>query len=227
MVSGIRFLAASGAYGNTIASLQTAGKDGASSAEIFQLEAGATNSPNRLGFFGAAGAPSSPVIVGAYQDRSHITDHVGTNLGHLVNTKYTGAMTAEVSGVNLTLTGHTLDTIPPESGTVLLRFQEPTGASVATQNGVLRAIDLTAASGAPVVTDLVNGVTVQASQLSDGIGHTGDTSWTQISDGGGALTLADQATEMVTHDWSIIISASPDAAGRKIDWGFYAEIEYL
>ncbi len=227
MVSGIRFLASSGAYGNTIASLQAIPRDGASDAEIFQLEAGATNSPNRLGFFGQGGAPSSPVIVGAYQDRTHITDHVGTNLGHLQQVKYTGAMAATVSGVNIVVTGHTLDTIPQESGTVLLRFQEPNGSNVTTQNGVLRAIDLTAASGAPVVTDLVNGVTVQAAQLADQDGFSGDTSWTQISDGGSALTLEDQAASHVTHDWHIIISASPDAAGLKIDWGFYAEIEYL
>lgn len=167
------------------------------------------------------------MIVGAYQDRSHITDHVGTNLGHLVNTKYTGAMAAEVSGVALTLTGHTLDTIPQESGTFLLRFQEPTGALVTTQNGVLRAIDLTTVGSAPDVTDLVNGVTVQAAQLADTDGYSGDTSWTQISDGGSALSLEDQAAAQVTHDWHIVVSASPDAAGAKTDWGFYAEIEYL
>ena len=227
MVSGIRFLASSGAYGNTPASLIAAGRGGSPGAEIFSLSPTAPSSPNRLGFFGAGGAPSSPVIVGAYQDRTHITNHVGANLGHLMNIKYTGAMTAEVSGVNLAVTGHTLDTIPRESGTLLVRFQEPNGNNVITQNGVFRAIDLTAASGAPLVTDLVNGVTVQAAQLADMDGFSGDTSWTLISNGGAALSLENHTAEHVTHDWHIIVSASPDAAGVKLDWGFYAEVEYL
>jgi hypothetical protein len=77
MVSGIRFFASSGAFGNTIASLYAAGK-ATPGAEIFNFEIGATDVPNRLGFFGLGGAPSSPVIVGQFQDRSHITNAVGS-----------------------------------------------------------------------------------------------------------------------------------------------------
>lgn len=223
MVSGIRFFASSGAYGNTIASLYAAGRS-EPGGEIFFLLAGDTNSPNRVGFFGAGGAPSSPVIVGTYQNRTHITNHAGDNLGHLVNNKYTGSMLAEVSGVPFSAG---LEDIPRESGTLLLRFREPTDSLVTTQNGVLRAIDLTAASGAPDTTDLVNNVTVRAAQLADTDGFSGDTDWTLISNGGAALSLEDQAAEASVHDWHIIVSASPDAAGRKVDWAFYAEVEYL
>lgn len=224
MVSGIRFMGCSGVMGNTQATLYANGQ-ATPRAEIFNLEAGATNSPNRLGFFGTGGAPSSPVIVGTYQSRSHITDHVGSNLGHLINVKYTGSSTAEVSGVSLTVTGHTLATIPQASGTLLVRFTEPNATAVTTQNGVFRAIDLTAASGAPNTADLVTGVTVQAAQLQDTAGNAGDSSWTNL--GSSDLSLANQSLSQAVHDFHIIVSASPTAAGRKIDFAFYVELEFL
>lgn len=223
MVSGIRFFASSGAFGNTIASLYTAGR-AEPGGEIFALLAGDTESPNRIGFFGLGGAPSSPVVVGTFQERTHITNHAGDNLGILCNAKYTGASTAEISGVAFTAG---LENITSESGTLLLRFREPNDQLVTTQNGVFRAIDLTAASGAPVVTDLVNDVTVYAAQLPDTDGFTGDTAWTLISNGGAALSLENQSAECTIHDYHVIVSASPDVAGRKVDWAFYAQVEYL
>ena len=51
MVSGIRFLACSGALGNTVASLYGNGMSSIG-LEIFALEVGADGSPNRMGFFG-------------------------------------------------------------------------------------------------------------------------------------------------------------------------------
>ena len=150
MVSGIRWFAASGAMGGTLASLYAAGR-AEPLIEIFQLEAGATNSPNRIGFFGTGGAPNATVVIGLYQDRTHRCDYVGTDKGVLVNAKYTGASSAEISGVSLTATGHTLATVPQVSGTLLLRFKEPNLTAVVTQNALVRAISLTAASGAPDV----------------------------------------------------------------------------
>jgi hypothetical protein len=223
MVSGIRFFASSGAFGNTIASLYAAGK-AEPGGEIFNFEIGATNSPNRLGFFGLNGAPNSPVIVGQFQDRSHRTDADGNDLGILVNVKFTGAMTAEISGVPFTAS---FQTIPPESGTLLLRFTEPNGTNVVTQQAVFRAIDLDAGSGAPNVADLANGVTVQAFQLPDTDGFAGDTAWTLISDTGADLTLEDQISEQVNHDYHIAVSASAGQAGRKIDFAFYVQLEFL
>lgn len=226
MVSGIRFFACSGAMGNTVASLYTNGM-ATIGLEIFNLEAGATDSPNRLGFFGSAGAPNSAVVVGQYQDRTHRTDHIGTNLGQMINAKYTGATAASISGVPLTSTGHTLGTIPRESGTLLCRFTEPNNTAVIVQNATIRAVDLTAASGLPDISDLANGITVQAAQLQDTAGNAGDASWSEISSGGAALGLADQSMLASVHDYHLIISGSPSAAGRKTDFGYYVQLEYL
>ena len=228
MVSGIRFFASSGAFGNTIASLYAAGR-AEPGCEIFEFEISATDSPNRLGFFGLGGAPNSPVVVGQFQDRSHRTNHHGDNLGTLVNAKFTASTTAEISGVSTTVTGANMQDVPSESGTILMRFREPNDNVVVTQNAVFRAINLTAGSGAPDVTEaaLATDITVQALQLADTDGFAGDTTWTQISSGGTSLTLEDQTYEGNVHDYHVLVSASASIAGRKRDFAFYIQLEFL
>ena len=226
MVSGIRFIACSGAMGNTQATLEANGM-ATVQAEIFNIEAFATGDPNRLGFFGSAGAPNSAVIVGQYQDRTHITDEVGTDFGVLINAKFTGASAAEISGVALAVTGHTLATIPQASGTVLCRFTEPNNTAVITQSATFRAVNFTAATGVPDIGDLATGITIQAAQLADGHGNAGDASWSEISSGGAPLGLADQLGEQAVHDFHMIISGTPNAAGRKIDFGYFLQLEFL
>lgn len=221
MVSGVRFFSCSGALGGTASTRQTP------HIEIFNLEIGATHSPNRMGFFGAAGAPNSAVIVGQYQDRTHRTNHVGSDLGQMINVKYTGSTSATVSGVALTSTGHTLATIPQNSGTLLCRFTEPNNTAVITQQGTFRAVALNASSGMPDITSLATNITVQAAQLQDTSGNAGDSSWTLISNGGAALSLADQSLESNVHDFHLIVSGSPTAAGRNISFGYYLSVEFL
>lgn len=226
MVSGIRFFACSGAMGNTQATLYANGR-AEIGLEIFNFEIGATHSPNRLGFFGAAGAPNSAVIVGQYQDRTHRTNHVGSDLGQMVNVKFTGASSATVSGVALTSTGHTLATIPQVSGTLLCRFHEPNNTAVITQQATFRAVAFDSGSGVPNIGSLATSITIQAAQLQDTAGNAGDSSWSEISSGGAALSLADQSTETHVHDYHMIISGSPAAAGRKINYGYYIQLEFL
>lgn len=224
MVSGIRFMAASGAFGNTIANLYTLAGQATTRAEIFNFTTGDTDSPNRLGFFGANGAPSSPVIVGQYQDRTHITNHIGADLGQIINCKFTGASLAEISGVAYSAT---FADIPSESGTLLCRFTEPNATAVQTQNAVFRAINLLATSGAPDLTDLATGITVRAVQLPDTQGFTGGTSWSEISSGGSSLSLNAQTSEQVVHDYHLMVSATPAAAGRKINFAYFMQLEFL
>lgn len=226
MVSGIRFFACSGAMGNTVSSLYANGM-AEINLEIFNFQIGATLSPNRLGFFGSAGAPNSAVIIGQYQDRTHRTDGVGTDLGQLINVKYTGASTASVSGVSITVTGHTLDTIPQASGTLLCRFREPNDTAVITQQANFRAVAFDAGSGVPDITSLASNITIKAAQLQDNSGNAGDTSWTEISSGGAALSLADQSLETHVHDFHLLLSGSPTAAGRKVNFGYYLQLEFL
>lgn len=221
MVSGVRFFACSGAMGGTPSTRQTP------NLEIFNFEIGATNSPNRMGFFGSAGAPNAAITVGSYQDRTHRVDHLGVDLGQMINVKYTGSSSATVSGVALTDTGHTLATIPQTSGTLLARFTESNSTAVVTQSATFRAVNFDAGSGVPNIGDLATGIVVQAAQLQDTAGNAGDSSWTLISSGGGALSLADQSLSSQVHDYHLIVSGSPQAAGRKIDFGYYLQLEFF
>lgn len=223
MVSGIRFFACSGAMGNTVASLYAAGK-ATIGLEIFNMEAGATHSPNRMGFFGVNGAPNSAVIVGQYQDRTHRTDHVGSNLGVMINAKFTAASTVEHSGVPFT---GGFSNIPRESGTLLCRFTEPNNAAVTTTNATFRAVNFNAGSGVPNIADLASNITVKAAQLQDTSGNAANSSWTTISSGGAALSLNDQSLSAHVHDFHLLVSGSPTAAGRNIAFGYYVQLEFL
>jgi len=237
MVSGIRFFGGSGTMGQlttgrlTPAAYYAAGGSlpadrALPNVEIFQLIAGDTSSPTRVGFFGSAGAPNSPVVVGQYQDSMHRTNHGGDDLGAMINAKYTGASSVTLSGVPFTAA---FTEIPSESGTLLLRFRDPNDGAVTTQQGVFRAINLSVGSGAPDTSEaaLATNITVQALQLADTDGYAGDTAWTEISSGGTSLTLENQITESHTHDFHILLSASPAVAGRKRDFALYAQLEFL
>lgn len=193
--------------------------------EIFNLEAGATNMPNRMGFFGSAGAPNSAVIVGQYQDRTHRCDENGNDFGTMINVKFTGGSLASVSGVPFSAG---LPNIPQTSGTLLCRFTEPNGTPVVTQNATFRAINLTAGSGAPNISDLVNtGITIKAAQLADTQGFAGNASWQNIDSSGSALALNAQNGSAHVHDFHLIVSGTPTAAGRKINFAYYLQLEYL
>jgi len=238
MVSGIRFFACSGAMGmfgnkgeKSIAQVYTETGRADPLLEVFNLEAGADGSPNRMGFFGLLGAPNSAVIVGQYPDTTFRTDALGAQLGEMINAKFLGASTVELSGTLGTGpmfgASFAVGSVPNLSGTLLCRFTEPNGTNVITQQATFRAVDLTAASGLPDISDLATGITVQAAQLQDTAGNAADSSWSDVSDSGAALSLADQSTEQVTHDFHLLVSGSPDVAGRKIDFGYYIQLEFL
>lgn len=219
MVSGIRFFACSGAMGGTPSTRATP------NLEIFNLEAGATNNPNRMGFFGINGAPNGAVIVGQYQNRTHRCDETGVDFGAMVNVKFTGATTAEVSGVPFTAG---LTNIPRTSGTLLCRFTEPNDTAVITQNATFRAINLTPGSGAPDISDLVSaGILIKAAQLGDTQGFAGNASWQNIDSTGSALALNAQNSSTNVHDFHLIVSGTPTIAGRKINFAYYMQLEYL
>lgn len=224
MISGVRAFGCSGIHGQN--GTQARPEPGA---EIFALIPGDTSSPTFVGFFGGLGAPSSPIVVGQYNERTHRTNHSGANLGHLINVKFTGTSSAEVSGVPLTSTGHTLATIPQISGTLLCRFREPNDSAVTTSNGFFYAVKLNSNSGVPDISDDPADIIIKAAQLADTAGNAGDSSWTTIADGtdsgSNSLGLADQSVSATIHDWHIIISASPQAAGT-LRWGFALVVEY-
>lgn len=219
MVSGIRFSAASGIQGGV--TFDDFGPD--LPLEIFQYNSDFQSDPNRIGFFGAAGAPAA-VIVGQYQDRTHRTNNAGTDLGFMINVKFTGASDAAVSGVSFP----NIEDLPGESGTLLMRFREASDSLVITQNGFLRAIRFV--TNEPDETLRPLNVDIQGFAAADTHGNAGDSSWTQMSDGAGGgsdLSLSNQTGETSVHDWVVALSASPTAVGTNVGFGFLAQVEFL
>lgn len=219
MVSGIRFGACSGIQGG----LTYADWGPDVPQEIFAYNSSFQSDPNRVGFFGSAGAPAS-VIIGQYQDRTHRTNNTGADLGIMINVKFTGASDAAVSGVAFP----NVEDLPGASGTLLMRFRDATDTLVITQNGFLRAIRFVTNEPNDGLKPL--NVDIRGFQAADTHGNAGNSSWTQMSDGAGAgsdLSLANQTGETSVHDWFIALSASPQAVGTNAAFGFLAQIEFL
>lgn len=220
MVTAVTFFSCSGAMGGR--------QDGDGIAtpplSFSTFEPGATDLGNRLGFFGAAGAPTSPITVNSYQDRSHIVDEDGADFGILVNVKYTGSSDASVSGVPFP----NIEDIPAASGTILCRFTDPSAGQVITQNATFRAVQMNASSGVPDISVEPSNVNIFAYGAADTQGNAGDSSWTQIAGGASnSLSLDNQSGESMIHDFPVCVSLSPTAAGRKIDFGFVVDLEFL
>ena len=215
---------------NTLTVLAPSGAP-ASGTIIEQLDPpGDTSGHNHLGFFGAGGPEGIPfaVIVAKYQDKTFITNRDGENLGtvgllgsgELHNHKFLDTNLVNVDGMGSV----ELDTVPQQSGTILVRFI-PSGATpVRTQNTLIRTVPLNANSGVDTVDGIVTALKVQ------GYEPGADNIWTQTA-GVGALDnrlfLLDHDVTSLQHDFFASLSASPEAVGERNDWGFFVIIEFL
>lgn len=212
MISGIRVLMCSGVLG---------GLTTQEPPDIWAYDSNFQSSPNRIGFMSQA---FGPVIVGDYQNRTIRTDNAGTNFGQLINVKYVSSTAAEVSGVPFPNPAD----IPGSSGTVLLRFKEPNGTAVQTQNGFFRAIRFSSNIPANGLKPL--NIDIRGLRIKDTHGNAGQSSWTQLADGlggGSDITLPNHTSAVNIHDYVMAISASPQAAGTNTAFGFLSQLEYL
>lgn len=203
--------------------------------EIQNLDLGAgANDVKRIGFFGDAG-PGSPVVVNTYQSKTYPTDAGGdADTPPLVQLKYPGGSLTgqvQVSGAWIAST----EEVGFTSGTVMMRFTEPTSTAVQTQNAFVECLKLNENENA-APDEAPSNIVVRAfeCQHPDGLSITNSV-WIQLS-GAGAngdgtannkLSLTDQPQVTPIHDWCIALSASPTAAGTNIAFGFLVFIEYL
>lgn len=240
-MGAVGFFAASGAESSLAA--------GKSRQQIWDLIAGgSSNTPSRAGFFGAAGHGTS-VLLDHYNDSVFVVDKNGAlwGSGQLVPMQYVSAGVVRVSGCPAG-TGwnwniNQAHRVPCESGTLLIRFTEPTGGAVQTLNATFRSVALTAAD---VVTDDTAGadstkVLVQAFEPSrfgfiyggmDGnslSGYEGDTAWEQIDDAGvdNQLALWDHPWTAPIHDFVVVVSVSPKTTGAITTFGFMVILDYV
>lgn len=192
--------------------------------QIASLLPGSGQDYNRAGFFGSSG-PGSFVTINTYQDTTFIVNEDGnpsgafTASGKLQNNKYIGA-----SNVNPNGSGSiSVSALTRPDATFRVRFTEPSGNAVTTQNAQLKAVNLTATSGVSDETAKVSGLLIQCFEV--GV----DSSWTLISQTGtnNYASLSSRATSTIIHDYHIAVSVSPLAVGIRRDWAFLFKLEYI
>lgn len=181
---------------------------------------------NRIGFFGASG-PGSFITVNTYQDTTYTVNESGvapnstinSASGKLQNLKFINSASVNPNGSGSVA----VNTITLQDATIRVRFTEPSGTSVETQNAVLKCVSLNASSGVPDEDALVTGVTVYAFEVGQ------DTAWEKISDDAADnyISLSSRATQSIIHDYHIGLSVSPISTGEKIDWAFLFKLEYI
>lgn len=158
------------------------------------------NATDRIWWTGAAFTDN--VVVGAYQDSTHISNSSDVHqcsTNHVNNTKWL----ADTGASSVSLNGAAASNITALStANAGLRFNFADGASVATSAAKFYAYDGTTDATA------MAGVTFKAYQIANG------STWTTANGLGAALSLADQAAA-TTHDFYIATSISPTSTGAK------------
>lgn len=147
---------------------------------------------------------SDNVVVGSYQDGTHVTDSsdahqasCGGAGGHLNNLKYLSGTTVAINGGG----SSTLSGSVPTAAQMPFKFNFSDPSSVATSSAKFYFYD--------GVTDtaFMSGVTVQAIEKTN-------TTWVSANGSGSALTLANQAAA-TSHDFFIGASLEPTTTGAK------------
>lgn len=163
---------------------------------------------NRVWFNGVGGAFGTNVVVGSYQDGTHISDNTDAHLAacttgtHVHNTKFLTATTMSLDGAG----SANLSTLTTAQAPLKFVFDTSDlgGASVATSSAKFYAYST--ADGTPV-----SGVTVQAGEAAV------TSTWVSIGTTGAAgagLTLADQ-TSATSHSFYVATSVTPTSTGAK------------
>lgn len=195
----------------------------------FQLDrfvAGSGTEWNRLGFFGLTG-PGSFIPVGNYQETTFTVNESGTPANIGVNTasgKLQNLKFVNSSTVNPNSSGAVaVNTITLQDATLRVRFTQPSGTAVQTQNAMLRCVILGASSGVANEATKVSGINVQAFEVGQ------DTSWEKISDDAtdNYIELTSRATPAIVHDYHLGISVSPITTGEKKSFAFLFRLEYF
>lgn len=156
----------------------------------------------------AGAAFNDPVIVGDYNDSTHVKSNVGANdsSGNSPrNNKFIsqtggsgGKSQVQVDGAATEL----LDALTNGDASIHIDITE--GVSVTISDAVFYSYDgSTPATPAP-------GIDVRAAEI-------GDTNFVQAEGSAAALALTDHGTPATNHDYYIVISKSPTSVGLKPD----------
>lgn len=159
--------------------------------------------------FAGSGGFDSKITVGAYNDSTHVkssgnANDSSANTPH--NNKWLTGSTVSLNGAGSTA----LNAASTAACALKINFADP--ASVATTLAKFYSYDNTTPATAPT------GITFKAAQQ-------GNTNWVDAEGSGAPVNLADQAAA-TSHDYFILVSASPDSVGLKSAFGLRIELTY-
>jgi hypothetical protein len=165
--------------------------------------------------FAGSGGFDSKITVAAYNDTIHVKSSVGADdsSGNTPENNKFISQTGGTAGDSQADWGdgtEDIDAITTAECSLKINFSD--GASVITESAIFYAYD------ASVTTNGPTGVTFVAAEATDII-------FTAAEGSGSALTLTDQGAS-TSHDFFIIVSASPDSVGLKDAFSIRIELTY-
>jgi len=189
-----------------------------------------------LGFYGNDGF-NAPILIGAYNGRTFVTNQDGTVEDFECNNNKKISTTGVINGQ--TGSGISLISLPNNLATINIRFEYPT--EIRTLSGKFYIFDGTLTDGIPNINNDPSGLTCYCAetrkqsviQEADGLG---DTDWVDVhgstflelisSPGTSGLRPNGSLTLDTRHDWFIALSATPVLFGDK-QFAMYFETEFL
>ena len=150
----------------------------------------------------------SAITVGQYNTSTHVESSVGANdsSGNTPkNSQYLTTSTVDIGSGSTSLSGVTTANCP-------LKINFSDAASVTTTGHVFYAYDGTTTTAVPT------GVTFYAAEQ-------GDTNWTNAEGSAAAVTVTDDSAA-TSHDYYLLISASPESVGAKTAFKLRSELTY-
>lgn len=165
--------------------------------------------------FAGAGGFDSKITVGAYNDTTHVSSSGGANdsSGNSPkNSKFISQTGGTGGDSQVDVGSGTVDLDSVSTANCPLKINFADASSVITESAIFYAYDGSTTTAAPT------GVTFVAAEQ-------GDANWTAAEGSAAGVTLADN-TASTSHDFYILMSASPDSVGLKNAFSLRIELTY-
>lgn len=163
----------------------------------------------------AGGTFDSAITVGAYNSSSHVksSGNADDSSGNgPKNSKFISQTGGNAGKSQVDVGSGTVDLDSVTTGNCPLKINFSHGSSVVTTGCIFYAYDGTTTTTAPT------GVTFKAAEQ-------GDTNWTAAAGSASGVTINDDTTA-TSHDYYILLSASPDSVGLKSAFKLRMELTY-
>lgn len=163
----------------------------------------------------AGGTFDSAITVNTWNSSTHVESSVGAD-DSSSNTPKNSKFISETGGTGgdsqVDIGGGTVDLDSVSTANCPLKINFSDGASVTTTDTIFYAYDGSTPATAPT------GINVRGAEQ-------GDANWTECEGSASPVTIADD-TAGTSHDYFLLVSASPTTVGEKTAFAFRIELTY-